>query len=280
MMLTRVMRVSRSAYYAWRHGEPSNRALEDARLLVKIKQIHRDSFGTYGAPRIHAELREEHDVRIGKKRVARLMREADLVGVHRRKHKNPNDARAPESESRAFENLLEGNFTADAPNRRYVADITQHETLEGWLYLAVILDLFGRRVVGWSMGSTMHAELVVDALQMAIANRQPPIGVIHHSDRGSQYTSLTFGRHLEENGMLGSMSKPGSPAENAAMESFFASLETELLVRKEWDTRQELKTAIFHYIEVFYNRQRRHSTLGYVSPAEYERRYNQSQVAA
>lgn len=279
-MLARVMRVSKSAYYAWRKRERSQRQLEDERLLVTIKQIHKSSQGTYGAPRIHVELREEHDIRIGKKRVARLMRQAGLVGIHRRRRKNPNDPAPVPAAAEAFENLLQGDFSADAANLRWVSDITQHKTKEGWLYLAVILDLFGRRVVGWSMDDSMGAEIVVDALEMAITNRNPPVGVITHSDRGGQFMSLTFGARLEENGMLGSMSRPGSPAENAAMESFFASLQTELLDRREWTTRQELKTAIFHYIEVFYNRRRRHSTLGYVSPSEYERRHNQKQVAA
>jgi transposase InsO family protein len=256
------------------------RELEDAELLVQIKQIHEGSLGTYGAPRIHAELRDDHDVWVGKKRVARLMQDAGLVGIHRRKNKNPNDQKPVQDESSTFENLLQRDFTSEAPNRRWVGDITQHETKEGWLYLAVILDLFGRKIVGWSMDRHMRGELVVDALEMAIRNRQPSIGTIFHSDRGSQYTSLTFGANLEANGLLGSMSKPGTPADNAAMESFFASLQTELLDRKDWDTRQQLKTAIFHYVEVFYNRRRRHSTLGYVSPTEYERRYNQTQAAA
>lgn len=247
---------------------------------MKIQQIHQASLGTYGAPRIHIELREEHGIRVGKKRVARLMRTTGLVGIHRRKNRNPRDAKPAPAAVRAFPNLLQRDFTTSAPDRVWLADITQHPTREGWLHLAVVLDVFSRRIVGWSMDSRMQAELVVDALEMAIHARRPPLGVIHHSDRGGQYLSLAFGQRLEGNKMLGSMSRPGTPADNAVMESFFASLQTELLDRRSWVSRRQLRSAIFHFVEVFYNRERRHSSLGFVSPVAFERRYNQVEVAA
>jgi len=282
IILTRVLKVSKSAYYAWRSRERSRRAVEDEALLERIRAIHKDSGGTYGAPRVHAELRKAHGVRVGRKRVARLMRAAGLVGVHRRRRghvKAGKDNEEAVQATRAFENHLNGDFTADAPDRRWVADITQHQTREGWLYLAVVLDLFQRAVVGWAMAERMTGELVVDALEMALTRRRPARGVLHHSDRGGQYRSLTLGQRLRDSGLIGSMSRPGRPADNAAMESFFASLQTELLDRRRWVSRSELQTAIFHYIEAFYNRKRRHSTLGYLSPHEFERRYNQQQAA-
>ena len=278
-MLTKTLRVSKSAYYAWRSREPSQRAVADERLLARIRDVHRESGGTYGAPRVHAELREADGVRVGRKRVARLMRSAGLVGVHRRRHASPKAAEVVVRAPKAFENHLAGDFTAEAPDRRWVADITQHKTSEGWLYLAVVLDLFQRAIVGWAMAERMTGELVVDALEMALTRRRPERGVLHHSDRGGQYRSLTLGQRLHDSGLIGSMSRPGRPADNAAMESFFASLQTELLDRRRWASRSELQTAIFHYIEVFYNRKRRHSTLGYLSPAEYECRYHQQQAA-
>jgi len=228
---------------------------------------------------VHAELRLADGVRVGRKRVARLMRRAGLVGVHRRRHRQPAAAEEAVATSGAFPNHLAGDFTADAPDRRWVADITQHETSEGWLYLAVVLDLFQRRIVGWAMAQSMSAELVVDALEMALTRRRPEPGLLHHSDRGGQYRSLTLGQRLRDSGIIGSMGRPGHPADNAAMESFFASLQTELLDRRHWRSRSELQTAIFHYIEVFYNRTRRHSALQYLSPVEYERRYHQQQAA-
>lgn len=278
-LLVRVLKVSKSAYYAWRTKNPSKREREDQELLVKIRHIHHASHGTYGAPRIHAELREEHNTHVGKKRVARLMRSAGLVGIHRRKNRNPNSVKATPAAARAFPNLVRRDFTADAPDRVWLADITQHPTKEGWLHLAVVMDVFSRRIIGWSMDERMQAELVVDALQMAILARRPPLGLIHHSDRGGQYLSLAFGRRLEENGMLGSMSRPGLPADNAALESFFASLQTELLDRRKWLSRRQLRSAIFHFVEVFYNRQRRHSALEFMCPLEFERRYDQRVVA-
>lgn len=262
--------VSKSGYYAWRNRRASTRAGQDKVLLMYIKAIHRASRGTYGAPRIQAELRLGHGICCSRKRVARLMREARLQGISRRRVKGVT-RRNPKRPS--FPDQVERHFTAQEPNCLWVADITQHKTDEGWLYLAVILDVYSRKVIGWSMANHLRAELVIDALDMAIKNRQPVQNLIHHSDHGSQYTSLAFGKHLEQADILGSMGSVGDALDNAVAESFFATLQTELLDRQSWQTRQQLKTAIFEFIEVFYNRQRRHSTLQYLSPLEFERRY-------
>jgi putative transposase len=267
--MCQVLGVSRSGYYAWLGRGPSSWGEADEKLLETVKAIHEESRGIYGAPRIHAELRDLHQIRCSRKRVARLMREAGLVGVHRRKQhgttrRDPQRLGSPE--------LVERNFEAAAPNQLWVADITQHPTSEGWLYLAVILDAYSRKVVGWAMNESIAAELVLKALEMALWNRQPPEGVIHHSDHGSQYTSLVFGAKLEEAGILGSMGSVGDALDNALAESFFATLQTELLDRYDWPTRQSLRSAIFEFIEVFYNRRRRHSSLGYLSPEAFELR--------
>ncbi len=239
-------------------------------LTAKIRAIHEASRGTYGPPRILAELRDEHDIRTSRKRVARLMRAAGLKGVDRRKNQakpKPNPKRP------VFDDLLGRNFTTTAPNRTWIADITQHMTAEGWLYLSVVLDLFSRKVVGWAMGDHLRGELVICALEMAVLTRNPERGLVHHSDHGSQYTSLAFGKHLKDAGILGSMGTVGEALDNAVVESFFASLQTEVLDRYGWESRAQLRTAIFEYLEVFYNRQRRHSALGYLTPAEFERRF-------
>lgn len=271
------MRVSRSGFLAWRKRPPSRRARRDAELMELIKEIHEESLGTYGAPRVHVELREGRGIRVGRKRVARLMRLLGVQGVHRRREGRPQDPGAREP---VYEDLVARDFTADAPNRLWVADLTQHRTKEGWLYLAAVLDVFDKRVVGWSMGERAQAELVVGAVEMAVRNRRPEPGLIHHSDRGSQYGSLLFGRRLESSGIVGSMGGKGDAYDNSMMESFFATLQTELLDRREWETIAELRTAIFHFIEVFYNRKRRHSSLGYLSPQEFANRYAQQKAAA
>ena len=271
--LCRVLGVSPSGYYAWRKRPPSVRAQADAVLMAHIRAIHAASRGTYGAPRIQAELRLRHGIRCSRKRVARLMRVLGLVGVHRRRRKpgcTRRDSRRP-----AYPDRLGRRFVADAPNRVWVADLTQHATGEGWLYVAVVLDVFSRMVVGWAMGERPVAGLVVDAVTMAVRRRRPGRGTIHHSDRGAQYTSLVFSRRLEEAGLVGSMGSVGDALDNAVAESFYATLQTELLDRQRWATRRALKTAIFEYIEGFYNRRRRHSALGYLSPQEYEERWVQ-----
>jgi putative transposase len=268
--LCRVLGVARAGYYAWASRPPSARAVADAALLEQIRDIHASSRGTYGAPRVHAELRLGLDVRVGRKRVARLMRTAGIVGVHRRRRhgltrRDPQAASAPD--------LVERNFTPPAPDRLWVADITQQRTDQGWLYLAVVLDCFSRRIVGWSMANHLRTELVLDALDMAIAQRQPGAGVVHHTDHGCQYTSLAFGRRLQQAGLVASMGSIGDALDNAVAESFFATLECELLDRYHWPTRQALRTAVFDFIEVFYNRQRRHSTLDYRTPVDYEHQH-------
>ena len=265
--MCRLLKVSRSGYYAWSTRLPSKRAVEDEHLSELIKDAHERSYGTYGSPRVHAELRFRHGVRCSRKRVERLMRQLGLQGIHRRRNSRPG---GPKRLHPIFDDLVLREFTASGPNQLWVADITQHWTLEGWLYLSVAIDVYAGTVVGWSMSERIDTSLVISALEMAVHNRQPEPGVIHHSDQGRQYTALAFGRHLEKSGVLGSMGRVGSAHDNAMAESFFASLQTELLDRKIWSRRSELKAAIFEYIEIFYNRVRRHSRLGHLAPLEYE----------
>lgn len=269
-VLCRVMKVSTSAYYDWRRCPLSDRAIADAALTETIRQIHGDSRGTYGAPRVHAELVDEHNLRCGRKRVARLMRDAGIVGVTRRERVG---CTRRDPDAVPSDDLVEREFTPDAPNKLWVADITQQRTWEGWLYIAVVLDAFSRRVVGLAIADHLRTELVLEALDMAIAHRRPDRGLIHHSDHGCQYTSLAFGRRVREAGLSQSMGTVGDCFDNAVAESFFASLETELFDRKAWPTRRQLRIETFDYIEAFYNLRRRHSTLGYLSPANYEARW-------
>ena len=276
-LLCRVLGVSRAGFYAWRSRPPSARAVADQALTAQIRAIHERSRGTYGAPRVHAELRLDHGVGVGRKRVARLMGSAGLVGCHRRRrrgltHRDPQAAPAPD--------LVGRRFTADEPNRVWTADITYIPTWSGWLYLAVVLDVFSRRVVGWAMADHLRTELVVDALDMAIWNRRPAAGLVHHSDQGCQYTSLAFGRRLREAGLVGSMGTVGDCYDNAVTESFFATLECELLDRSRFATRTQARTAVFDYLEGFYNPRRRHSTLGQLSPVDYERSHQPDYASA
>jgi putative transposase len=276
-LLCRVLGVSRAGYYAWTRRPPSARVTSDQVLLKQIRQVHQRSRGTYGAPRIHAELRLDHGVQVGRKRVARLMRSAGLVGCHRRRgrgltRRDPQAAPAPD--------LVERAFVADRPDRLWTADITYVPTLAGWLYLAVVLDVFSRRVVGWAMAEHLRTELVLDALDMAIWNRRPPPGLVHHSDQGCQYTSLAFGRRLRDSGIVASMGSVGDCFDNAVTESFFATLECELLDRQRFRTHTQARMAVFDYLEGFYNPRRRHSALGYLSPADYERRHQARYAAA
>jgi len=268
--MCRVLRVSKSGFYGWRNRALSARAQADALLLEKITRIHRDSRATYGAPRIHFELRTL-GVRCARKRVARLMREAALFGCGgRRRRKASSTLRSRTEHTPPALDLVERNFTAEAPDRLWVADITYVRTWEGWLYLSFVLDTYSRRVVGWSMANNLRTALVLDALNMAIYTRRPSPGLIHHSDRGSQYTSVEFGSRLREEGLLPSMGSVADAYDNSVAESFVSTLKRELIHRHSWPRRQTARTAIFEYIEGFYNTRRRHSALGHLSPSEYE----------
>ena len=259
--------VSRSGYYEWAGRSPSERALTDAWLTERIRAIHKAHRGVYGAPRIHADLRMAHGVRVSRKRVERLMRAAGISGLVRRK-RGRTTIRVPGV--RVADDLVERQFRPAAPDVLWIADVTYLRTWEGWLYLAAVQDAYSRRIVGWSMADHMRSELVVDALQMAISRRRPAPGLIHHSDQGSQYVSLAFGQAAREAGIALSMGSVGDCYDNAVAESFFATLKKELVHRRSWPTRRELTSEVFEYIEAFYNRTRRHSTLGYLSPADYE----------
>jgi putative transposase len=262
-----VLGVSRSGYYGWANGVPSDRALSDAWLTEKIREIHRRARGVYGVRRVHAELRLAHDVRVGRKRVERLMRQAGISGLVTRR-RGRTTIRVPGV--RVADDLVKREFTPLAANVLWVADITYLPSWDGWLYLAAVQDTFSRRIVGWSMAEHMRAELVIDALKMAINRRRPETGLVHHSDQGSQYVSLAFGQQARDAGIAVSMDSKGDCFDNAVAESFFSTLKKELVRRQTWKTRRELGAAVFEYIEVFYNRERRHSTLGYLSPEQYE----------
>jgi putative transposase len=265
-LLCSVLGVSRAGYYAWKDRPASAQRRRDEELLGAIRAIHADSKATYGWPRVHAELRHR-GVRVSRKRVARLMRQADLSGmVRRRKGRTtirvPGVVTAPD--------LVRRDFAPTAPNRLWVADLTEIATWEGKLYLAVVVDCYSRRCVGWAMAEHMRAELVVEALQMALWRRRPDVGLVHHSDRGGQYVSLSFGQTARAAGIDLSMGAKGCALDNAVCEAFFATLKKELTRRRSWSTRRELETAVFAWIEGWYNRRRLHSTLGYVSPETYE----------
>jgi putative transposase len=264
--MCRVLEVSTSGYYAWLKRTPSRRAQEDEALTQQIKRIHSHSKGTYGAPRIHAKLARE-DVRVGRKRVARLMRAAELQGVSRRKRYGTTQ-RQPDA--RPAPDLVERNFTVAGPDELWVADITYVPTWSGWLYLAVVMDAWSRRVVGWAMNTHLRTQLVLDALAMSIRQRRPE-AVIHHSDQGSQYTSLAFGKRCREAGVRPSMGSVGDCFDNALCESFFATLECELLERESFHTPAQARLAVFEFIEGWYNLHRLHSALDYVSPIQFER---------
>ena len=269
-VMCRVLKVSKSGFYGWRDRAPSARSQEDALLTEKIVRIHRDSRETYGAPRIHFELKTL-GVRCARKRVARLMREAGLFGCGgRRRRKARTTLRSRTERTPPAPDLVERNFTPEAPDRLWVADITYVRTWEGWLYLAFVLDTYSRKIVGWSMANNLRTELVLDAVNMAIYTRRPSPGLIHHSDRGSQYTSVEFGRRLKEAGLLPSMGSLADAYDNSMAESFVSTLKRELIHRHSWPNRQTARTAIFEYIEGFYNTRRRHSALGHLSPSEYE----------
>lgn len=273
--LCRVLGVSRSGYYAWRHRGVSARARADHALTDQIRHIHAQSRMTYGAPRIHAELQAQ-GVRCGRKRIARLMRQASLEGCHRRWRRSLT-RRDPQQD--AAPDRVERDFQVPAPNRLWVADLTPIATEEGWLYLAFVVDAYSRRVVGWAMAEHVRTELVLAALNLALGQRQPAPGLIHHSDQGSQYTAFAFGTRLEESGLVASMGSVGDASDNALAEAFVATLKSELVHRQHWHTRQQAQSAIFAYIETWYNPRRRHSALDYCSPVDYEGRCQQTSAA-
>jgi putative transposase len=259
--------VSASGFYAWASRAPSDRELSDAWLIERIKQIHAEHREVYGSRRVTADLRLGHGVVVSRKRVQRLMRRAGLSGLVARK-RGRTTIRVPGV--RVADDLVERHFRPEAPDVLWVADITYLRTWEGWLYLAAVQDAYSRRIVGWSMADHMRSELVVDALQMALHRRRPAPGLIHHSDQGSQFVSLAFGQKARDAGIAVSMGSKGCAYDNAVAESFFATLKKELVHRRSWPTRRELISDVFEFVEGFYNTTRRHSTLGYLSPAQFE----------
>ena len=265
-MMCRLLGVSASGYYVWSQRPRSRRAQSDEELLERIRSIHERSRGTYGAPRIHAEL-VATGTPISRKRVARLMREAGLQGASRRRWTTTT---VRDKKVRPAPDLVERNFSAESRDRLWVADITYIPTWAGFLYLAVVLDAWSRRIVGWSMATHLRTELVLQALDMALEQRRPE-GVIHHSDQGTQYTAIAFGSRCREAGVRPSMGSVGDCYDNALCESFFATLECELLERRCFKNHQEARMAIFEFLEGWYNLHRRHSALGYLSPAEFEK---------
>jgi transposase InsO family protein len=271
----RVLGVSRSGYYEGRGRPPSPRAVADAALTATIRDIHTMSRGSYGAPRVHAELRLGLGVRCGRKRVARLMRADGLAGAtHRRKRRHrPAEA--------THDDLVQRRFVADAPDRLWCTDITEHPTDEGKVYCAVVLDVFSRTVVGHAIADHMRAELVVDALETARWRRRPQPGTVVHSDRGAQYTSWVFGHRLRAAGLLGSMGRVASSVDNTMIESFFNTMQRELLdQRPRWATKADLASAIFEWIEAWYNPRRRHTSLGMIAPAAFEELHTTAEPAA
>ncbi len=265
-LMCRVLGVSRSGYHGWKGRPPSSRSVEDSAITQRIREVHESSRRTYGYPRVHAELRSL-GIECGRRKVARLMREDGLRGCIRGKRRSTT---RPDAKAAPAPDLVDRRFLAASPDRLWLADITYLPTREGFLYLAFILDACSRKVVGWSMATHLGAELVVDALRMALWRRNPPSGVIHHSDRGSQYTALSFGERLEEASVFPSMGRVGSALDNAMAESFVSTLKAEMGSCLA-PTREAARTAVFDYIEGFYNPIRRHSSIGYMSPSDYER---------
>lgn len=265
-ILCRVLRVSKSGFYAWLRRKPSNRDLEDERLRPKIVEAFETGRGTYGSPRVPRELVDQGD-EIGRRRVARLMREMGLQGLSPRKFQVTTNSKHG---NEVAPNALDRDFSAAKPNEKWATDIAYIWTAEGWLYLAVVMDLYSRRIVGWSTADHMETSLCLDALSMALKSRTNVRGMLHHSDRGSQYASDRYRRELASNGIECSMSRRGNCWDNAVAESFFGTFKNELIYRQPWLDRESVRRAISEYIEVFYNRIRRHSTIGYVSPAKFE----------
>jgi putative transposase len=267
-IMCRVLEVSRSGYHAWAQRPLSPRAVEDARLTLRIRELFPKRRGAYGSPRIWSDLVVDDGERISRKRVERLMRLAGLSASPTRRWR-ATTIRVPGV--RVADDLVDRTFASAAPNRVWVADITYLRTWQGWLYLVAVQDLYSRRIVGWSMQDHLRAELVSDALEMALAHRRPDPGLVWHSDQGSQFVSLAFGQKARAAGIAQSMGSRGDCFDNAVAESFFATLKKELVHRRSWPTKDELRSEVFDYIEVFYNRERRHSSLGQRSPVDYER---------
>ncbi len=275
--MCRVLKVSPSGFYDWLLRAPSRRSIEDAVLVERIRAIHAQSDGTYGMPRVRAELIDQ-GVRVAGKRVARLMRCNAIRGVSRRRGFVVTTRR--DQRQRPAPDLVQREFRADGPNQLWVADMTYVPTWAGFIFLAIVLDVWSRRIVGWAMGEQMTNELVLAALNMALQQRKPE-AVIHHSDQGSQYTSVAFGERCKKMGVRPSMGTVGDAYDNAMAESFFATLECELIDRRSWQTKTEARLALFTYIEGWYNPRRRHSSLGQKSPANFERMHidkNQMQL--
>lgn len=275
-VLCDVLEVSRSGYYAWTKREPPARALSDAQLKAEIAAVHRQSRGTYGSPRVHAELRSK-GARVSRKRVERLMREDGIQARRKRPFRRTTDSNHTQP---IAPNVLDRQFDVKAPNHAWVTDVTYIPTDEGWLYLAAILDLFSRRVVGWATSATNDRALALDALEHALRTRRPVAGLLHHSDRGSPYASEDYRAALARRGIVASMSRTGDCWDNAVAESFFATLKAELVDHERYPTRVAATASIGDYLESFYNPARRHSYLGYVSPVEFELKGQMKAMAA
>lgn len=265
-LMCRVLEVSRGGFYLWLKRPASRRSVENCRLLLEIRAIHKASRETYGSPRVHAQL-QSPSKSCGRNRVARLMRENGIRAKRKRKFRATTDSK---HNSPVQENILGRRFDVETPNKAWVGDITYIPTQEGWLYLAALMDLHSRRIVGWCMDNRISRHLVARALEMACFQRSPEPGLLHHSDRGSQYASHDYQKLLKDHGIVCSMSRKGNCWDNAAMESFFSTLKMELVYHRNYESRAQAQADIFDYIEVFYNRQRLHSALGYRSPAAFE----------
>lgn len=273
--LCRALGVSRRGYYAWAQQPEGARAAAHRELCREVLHIHKSSRATYGSPRIHAALRA-NGTRISKTRVERAMSEQGLSGRRRRSFRNTT---VRDNSHNVEPNTLARDFTAARPNKRWVTDITYIRTAGGFSYLAAIIDLFSRKVVGWALGTDLSTELALRALRNAFAHRRPPLGLLHHSDRGSQYTSEAYRSALRDSGVEVSMSRKGNCWDNAVAESFFSTLKSELVINRRWKSHGELEQAIFEYIEVFYNRQRIHSSLAFRTPAQVEETFNAAKAA-
>jgi len=277
--MCRVLHVTRQGYYQWKKRKPSSHAVRDAELASEISRVWERSRRIYGSPKVFRQLARE-GVSTSEKRVARIMRERGWAGVSRRCAKSPDGGEKRVSRKDGAPDLVKRKFEADGPNQAWFADITYVRTYRGWLYLAVVMDIWSRRIVGWSMGDRIDAKLADDALRMAISRRRPPEGCLHHSDHGSQYASLVIGKTMRENGIRPSMGSVESPWDNAPTESLMGIIKSECVHAKTYDDREQAALEIFEYMECFYNRLRIHSALGYMSPCEYEEAYANQPLAA